>query len=111
MTANSFCFRFDREKAGMKNEFSKSCSALDVQDSSSENEDPYAYEDGESNRISYHGPDGLTTFNPISDIMSKWEGANGESPLSRREELAKQRKEELKVLRARQCQVTNYITF
>lgn len=94
--------KFDRENSGLKTEFSKSCSALD--DSSSENEDPYAYEEGESNRISYHGPDGLTTFNPISDIKSKWEGSNGESPVSRREELAKQRKEELKLLRARQCQ-------
>ena len=56
-------------------------------------------------RLSYIGTDSSVSFGSISDIKSKWETDKQGTPVSRREELAKQRKEELKILRARQCQV------
>ena len=97
--------RFDRDNANLKSELSKSCGNLDIQDSSSEGEDGYTYDDMAGSRLSYLGPDNSVSFGSISDIKSKWEDDKNGSPRNRREELAKQRKEELKLLRARQCQV------
>lgn len=97
--------RFDRDNASLKNELSKSCGNLDIQDSSSEGEEGYMYDDVAGNRLSaYLGPDNSVSFGSISDIKSKWEEEKSGSHFNRREELAKQRKEELKILRARQCQ-------
>lgn len=96
--------RFDRDNANLKNEFSKSCGNLDIQDSSSEGEDGYTYDDIPGSRLSYMGPDNSVNFGSISDIKSKWEDDKNGAPRNRREELAKQRKEELQLLRARQCQ-------
>lgn len=101
-----FPFRFDRDNSSLKNELSKSCGNLDIQDSSSEGEEGYMYDDVAGNRLStYLGPDNSVSFGSISDIKSKWEEEKSGSHFNRREELAKQRKEELKILRARQCQV------
>ena len=85
----------------MKNPLAGSEQQLDIVDSSSENDDTYDLE-LVGNRRSLRGLDHSVSFGSISDIKSKWE----EEPQSRREELARQRKEELKMIRARQCQVS-----
>lgn len=84
---------------------------MDIQDSSSEGEDGYSYDDIAGSRLSYMGPDNSVNFGSISDIKSKWEDDKNGAPRNRREELAKQRKEELQLLRARQCQVRLTLRF
>ena len=99
-------FRFDRENATFKSELSKSCSNLEFEDSSSEGEEGFCYDDVAGNRLSLRGPDNSVNFGSISNIKSKWEDEKTHAvPLTRREELARQRKEELQLIRARQCQV------
>ena len=100
---NVYDRRFDRDNAALKGELSKCGGTLEFDDSSDDG-DGYSY-DEDGNRLV--GPDNAVSFGPISKIKSKWEADDSGVPRTRREELARQRKEELQVLRARQCQVNN----
>ena len=75
---------------------------LDLIDSSEEEGDSYDM-DTIGNRRSLIRGDDSVSFGSISSIKSKWEDESSKTPLSRKEELARQRKEEIQVLRARQC--------
>lgn len=105
--SNSVFFnRFDRENTNLKNQLSQSCGNFEFDDSSSEGEEGLLYDDlGNGNRLSLIGPDNSVSFGSISNIKSKWEDDKNAAPLSRKEELARQRKEEIQMIRARQCQV------
>jgi len=92
--------RFNGEKRAQKGELGHS----DVDDSSSENEEGIFYDDLGGNRLSLLGADNSVSFGSISNMKSKWEDDKNCVPTTRREELARQRKEELQLLRARQCQ-------
>jgi len=97
--------RFDRENTNLKNQLSQSCGNFEFDDSSSEGEEGLLYDDlGNGNRLSLIGPDNSVSFGSISNIKSKWEDDKNAAPLSRKEELARQRKEEIQMIRARQCQ-------
>lgn len=91
--------RFDRENSNLKNQLSQSCSNMEFEDSSSEGEEGLLYDER-----SLIGPDNSISFASISNIKSKWEDDKNATPLSRKEELARLRKEEIQLIRAKQCQ-------
>ena len=98
--------RFDRENSNLQNHLSQSCGNFDIEDSSSEGEEGLLYDDlGNGNRLSLISSDNSVSFGSISNIKSKWEDDKNAAPLSRKEELARQRKEEIQMIRAKQCQV------
>lgn len=74
---------------------------MEFEDSSDdEGDEGYVYDETDERHL-YPSTDSSVAFTPISNIKSKWEDG---VPRTRKEQLALQRKEEFKALRARQCQ-------